>query len=118
MEARATINGARVSRTFIASALVLAAMGLSAMGGYLAGSTFKSGAAAGAVNGSVAVHPAAGTVLRQDNSAQAPAELPGWMQRELAGQPANAINVDDPSFYRQYLSSPAAESQPDHGPLP
>lgn len=118
MEARATLNGAGVSRTFVASTLVLGAMALSALGGYVAGSTVKGGAEAGAVNGSVAVHPAAGTVLRQDNPVQTKAELPGWMQREIAGQPANRIIVDDPAYYGQYLSTPAAERQPDHGVLP
>lgn len=36
MEARATLKEASVSRTFVAAILVLVAMGLGAMGGYIA----------------------------------------------------------------------------------
>ena len=36
MEARASLNGASVSKTFIAAILVLVAMGLGAMGSYVA----------------------------------------------------------------------------------
>jgi hypothetical protein len=106
MEARATINSASVSRTFLAAVLVLVAMGLAAMAGYAAKGVFGSGSAA-----SIAVgHPAAGTVLRQDNPAKAPAQLPAWMQQELAGKPAAApIIVDDPNYYGQYRATPAPE---------
>ena len=66
MEARATIREASVSRTFVAAVLVLVAMGLGAMGGYAA----KGLGASSAAGQQVQVHPAAGTVLRQDNPAQ------------------------------------------------
>lgn len=66
MEARATINRPSVSKTFIAAVLVLVAMGLGAMGGYVAkGLGANAASATGAAQ--VQVHPAAGTVLRQDN---------------------------------------------------
>lgn len=47
MEARATIKETAVSRTFVAAVLMLIAMGLGAMGGYLAqGARATSGGAA------------------------------------------------------------------------
>ena len=66
MEARASLKGASVSKTFIAAILVLVTMGLGAMGGYVAkglGATGSTGAQ------TQVVHPAPGTVLRQDNPA-------------------------------------------------
>ena len=68
MEVRTTIRDTSVSRMFVAAILVLVAMGLGAMGGYVAkGLGASSTSAAGQ---QVQVHPAAGTVLRQDNPAQ------------------------------------------------
>lgn len=136
MEARATFNGAAVPKTFVAAALVVVAMGLAAMGGYMANDMLK-GRASG-ISGNATVHAApgtvlrqdnpvqtnvghaaAGTILRQDNPVQGSAELPGWAQSEIATKSGNRIIVDDPNFYNQYLSSsPAAERQPDHGILP
>ena len=136
MEARATFNGAAVPKTFVAAALVVVAMGLAAMGGYMANDVLK-GRASG-ITGNTTVHAAPGTVLRQDNPVQAnvdhaapgtilrqdnpvqsKAELPGWAQNEIATKSGSRIIVDDPNFYNQYLSSsPAAERQPDHGILP
>ena len=67
MEARATVSGQSVSKTFVAAILVLVAMGLGAMGGYVA-----KGLSGAGVTGSQTqvLHPAPGTVLRQDNPAQ------------------------------------------------
>lgn len=67
MEARATLNGPSVSKTFVAAVLVLVAMGLGAMGGYVVKGLGASGASTTVV---APVHPAPGTVLRQDNPAQ------------------------------------------------
>jgi hypothetical protein len=106
MEARATFKGAAVSRTFVAAVLVVVAMGLSAMAGYTARSIFGNGATVGVNN--AAVHPAAGTVLRQDNPVQAPAQLPDWIEREITQKPVAPIIVDDPNYYDQYLTKPAA----------
>jgi hypothetical protein len=75
MEARASFKGASVSKTFVAAILVVFAMGLSAMAGYTARSVLSGGGAAAGVN-NAAVYPAAGTVLRQDNPVQAPAQVP------------------------------------------
>jgi hypothetical protein len=118
MEARATFNGSTVPKTFIAGAFVLVAMGLAAMSGYMAHDALKGGVTGASAN--TTVHAAAGTVLRQDNPAQAAAVLPGWMEQEIAARAGgNRIIVDDPNFYKQYLnSSPAVERQPDHGILP
>jgi hypothetical protein len=116
MEARATINTASVSRTFLAAVLVLVAMGLAAMAGYAAKGIFGE---SGAVTSIAVGHPAPGTVLRQDNPAKAQAELPAWMKEELAGKPAAApIIVDDPNYYGQYLATPAAERSTGHRNLP
>jgi hypothetical protein len=114
MQARATFSGAQDSKTFVVIALVLVAMGLAAMGGYVAKGAF--GTSATAVSGSVATHPAAGSVLRQDNAVQAPAELPGWLQREIAPKQSAPIIVDDPNYYRQFLAAP--ERSTGHKQLP
>jgi hypothetical protein len=67
MEARASFNRPSVSKTFIAAILVLVAMGLGAMGGYVA-----KGLTSGdiATSQSQSVKAAPGTVLRQDNPVQ------------------------------------------------
>jgi len=105
MQARATFNRAQESKTFLAAALVLVAMGLAAMGGYIAKDVVGTNAAS--VSGSVVVHPAAGSVLRQDNPVLVQAELPGWLQREIAPKQSGPIIVDDPTYYSQFLSAPA-----------
>ena len=67
VEARATLNsGASVSRTFVAAILIVVALGLAAMGGYLVRGVAGSGAA---VTHSQ-TYAAPGTVLRQDNPGQ------------------------------------------------
>ena len=90
MEARSTLQGASVSKTFVAAVLVLVAMGLGAMGGYVAKGIGASGtsaiqsqvhAAPGTVlrqdnPAQVQVHPAPGTVIRQDNPVQAADSAP------------------------------------------
>lgn len=67
MEARASLKGQSVSKTFVAAILVLVAMGLGAMGGYVAKGLGASGTSAAVTQ---PVHPAPGTVLRQDNPKQ------------------------------------------------
>jgi hypothetical protein len=63
VEARATIKETSVSRVFVGAILVLVAMGLGAMGGYVV-----KGAGAGTSGAQTqVVRPAPGTVLRQDN---------------------------------------------------
>jgi hypothetical protein len=115
MQARATFNSVHGFRNIVAGALVLAAMGLAAMGGYVAKDVFGTGAAA-SVSGGAVGHPAAGSVLRQDNTVQAPAQLPDWALGEITAKPALPIQVDDPSFYRQFLSAP--ERSTGHKELP
>jgi hypothetical protein len=111
MEARASINTAAVSRTFVAAVLVLIAMGLAAMAGYMAKGVV--GGNTGAVTKSVYVgHPAPGTVLRQDNPPRADAELPAWLEQELAGRPAANPIIIDQSYVDQYLASPGPEPRP------
>jgi len=105
MEARANFNRAQDSKTVLVVTLVLVAMGLAAMGGYIAKDVFGTNAAS--VSGSVVVaHPAAGSVLRQDNPVVAPAQLPGWLQREIAPKQSGPIIIDDPNYYRQFLAAP------------
>jgi hypothetical protein len=65
MEARTSFNGSSVSKTFVAAILVLVAMGLGAMGGYVAKGLNGSGTAA--AQSQQVVKAAPGTVLRQDN---------------------------------------------------
>ena len=129
MEARATINGTSVSKVFVAAVLVLVAMGLGAMGGYVAKGLGASGAS---VTGTeqVQVHPAAGTVLRQDNPPAKAAELPGYVQGEIdrAAQATPRLSQDDPRFIQQYGAQAAGDTSAvgairggtrgDHGELP
>jgi hypothetical protein len=114
MQARATFNRAQDSKTLLVVALVLVAMGLAAIGGYVAKDVFGTNAAS--VSGSVVAHPAAGSVLRQDNPVQAKAELPEWLQRQIAPRQSGPIIVDDPSYYRQFLAAP--ERSTGHKELP
>src|SRR5437879_11611747 len=126
MEARASFSGTSVPKLFVAAVLVLVAMGLAAMGGYVARGLNGSGAAvvgsqaahpaAGtvlrqdnpAVVGSQAVHPAAGTVLRQDNAARAGAELPSYIPQAKTPR-GTRIRQDDPYVLPQYRNTrPAA----------
>ncbi len=87
MEARASLNRPSVSRTFVAAILVIVALGLAAMGGYLAKGVAGSGAAT--VQTHSQTYAAPGTVLRQDSQSrpsviatQAP-QRPGRGAREL-----------------------------------
>src|SRR5207245_3053332 len=95
MEARASFSGAPVSKTFVAGILVLVAMGLAAMGGYVAKGLTSSGAAA---SQNVSVHAAPGTVLRQDRESKPGAELPGYLLREITPRPAPRYFRAAPSF--------------------
>lgn len=106
MEARATVNGASVSKTFVAAILVLVAMGLGAMGGYVAKGLGASGTVAAQ---SQQVHAAPGTVLRQDNPPQSAVHAaPGTVLRQDSGS--------------QLASSPIrpirSGTRGDHGELP
>lgn len=129
MEARATLNGASVSKVFVAVIGVLVAMGLGAMAGYNAKGLGASGSS---VTGGhqVQVHAAPGTVLRQDNPPAKAAELPSYVQQEIdrASQPANRISTDDAYFIAQYGQHAAGDTSAvrairggtrgDHGELP
>jgi hypothetical protein len=65
MEARAQFRSARVSRSFTAFVVALVALAFVVIGAYAASSLAASGAGV-----QTTVHPAAGTVLRQDNPVQ------------------------------------------------
>jgi hypothetical protein len=112
MEARATTSGTAVPKAFVAAVLVIVAMGMAAMSGYVARGVLNGSGAGAASTSNLDVHPAAGTVLRQDNPVRAQAELPSWLQQEIASKPATRIIVDDPSFWRQYLTAPPYGERP------
>jgi len=83
MEARASFSGASISKTFVVAILVIVALGLAAMGGYVAKGLSGSGAAA---SQSVTTHAAPGTVVRQDNPKAQPvvtSDQPSRGYREL-----------------------------------
>jgi hypothetical protein len=123
MEARASFGGAAVPKTFVAAVLVIVAMGLAAMGGYVArglsggaveaqsqthaapGSVLRQDNPARAGAGLTTVHAAPGTVLRQDNPARAGAELPSYIQQAITPKVAPRILQDDPYFIAQYSGS-------------
>jgi hypothetical protein len=127
VEARATIKETSVSRFFVGAILVLVAMGLGAMGGYVAKG---AGAGTGGAQTQV-VHPAPGTVLRQDNDySRKAAELPAYVQNEIdraAGQTEPRLSQSDPAFIQKYASQPASDTSSNrvkggtrstHGELP
>ena len=99
MEARASFSGASVSKTFVAAILVIVALGLAAMGGYIAKGLSGTGAAA-ATSGTV--HAAPGTVLRQDNPKAQPA---------VNAAPGTVLRQDNPSGAAQATK----KAQPSHG---
>ena len=116
MEARASFNGSSVSKTFVAAILVLVALGLGAMGGYVAKGLTGSGSAATenatvhAAPGSVlrqdsvgrsTVHAAPGSVLRQDSVSGPAAEVPAWIRNEFP-ETASRFSQDDPIFIAKY----------------
>ena len=105
MEARASFSGSSVSRTFVAAVLVVVAMGLAAMSGYLAGGVFARGTTA---TQNQAVHAAPGTVLRQDSPASANAEV-------LGPAPGTVLRQDNPS---QSAAGPARGRSTGHQELP
>jgi len=105
VELRASFGGASVSRTFVAAVLVIVAMGLAAMSGYLA----KGLTSGSATSPAQAAHAAPGSVLRQDNPVQPSVELPWYIQSEINAQPTPRIRQDDSYFISLYApSSPAA----------
>lgn len=109
MEARASLKGESISRTFVAAILVIVAMGLAAMGGYLARTVVGSGSTV--TRSQSVVQAAPGTVLRQDNPSQHAVELPGWAQSEIEPKASPRIVVDDPAFISQYYTAPAGPAQ-------
>jgi hypothetical protein len=123
MEARASFTGTSVPKTFVAFVLIVIAMGLAAMGGYVArglsgGAAEAQGQPVHAAPGTVlrqdyaqgqAVHAAAGTVLRQDNPARASAELPSYIPQAKAAR-GTRILQDDPYFIAQYGGTSQAVS--------
>lgn len=106
MEARASINGASVSRAFVAAIVVIVAMGLAAMGGYMARTVVGSGSKP-VVTQSQTVHAAPGTVLRQDNPSRGAVQLPGSAQREIEPKASPRTVLEDPGFISQYYAAPA-----------
>ncbi len=120
MEARASLTGTSVPKTFVAIVLVVIAMGLAAMSGYMArglsgGAAEAQGQPVHAAAGTVLrqdaaeaqgqpVHAAPGTVLRQDNPARASAELPSYIPQAKASRGNRAVQ-DDPYFIAQYAGT-------------
>jgi len=126
MEARASFGGASVSKTFVASVLILVAMGLAAMGGYAAKSVLGNSAAA---TKTPILHAAPGTVLRQDKESSGAlvdraagdvpaAALPSWAYRETTPNGNPRILQDDPNFINQYKQQPATVRSTGHRELP
>src|SRR2546425_73046 len=116
MEARASFGGASVSKTFVAAVLVIVAMGLAAMGGYVAKGVLGSSAA---VTQNPTVHAAPGTILHQDKGSWAPAAvLPSLAYRGTTPNGNPRILVDDPNFINQYKQQPTSERTTGHRELP
>ena len=83
MEARAQFRGASVSKTSVAVILVIVALGLATMGGYVL--MGRGGAAATQTQRHIQLAP--GTVLRQDWPAPSKAVAPSGTHRGYRGGP-------------------------------
>ncbi len=107
MEARASFNRPSVSKTFVAAILVLVAMGLGAMGGYVA-----KGLTSGdtATSQGQDVHAVPGSVLRQDNPAQS---------QDITAAPGSVLRQDNPVDNAQSGGASADQAERGgHGQLP
>jgi hypothetical protein len=86
MEARATLRGPKVSRTLVAGVLVVVALGVGALGGYVAAG----------LGGGKAASPSHAAVTKAIAD-QSKAALPGWLVQEITPKsaPAPRILQDD-----------------------
>jgi hypothetical protein len=87
MEARATLRGPRVSRTLVAGVLVIVALGVGAVGGYVAAG----------LGGGKAASPSHVAPLAKAVPVQTKAVLPDWIVQEITPKtaPAQRILTDD-----------------------
>ena len=83
MEARATLRGPKVSRTLVAGVLVVVALGVGAMGGYVAANLGGGKAASPS-------HTAATAIADQSK-----AVLPDWAVQEITPKTAPRVLQDD-----------------------
>jgi hypothetical protein len=99
MEARATLRGPKVSRTLVACVLVVVALGVGAMGGYVAAN----------LGGGKVASPKHIAPLAQTVPDQSKAVLPDWLVQEITPKttPTPRIRQDDPNF----ITLPVATSQ-------
>ncbi|HSS61851.1 MAG TPA: hypothetical protein VLK30_10395 [Candidatus Limnocylindrales bacterium] len=97
MEARQAFRGSAVPNGILVVLAICAAVALLAVGMLI---TKNLGGSSAPVTSPV--HAAPGTVLRQDNPAQAPAELPSYIQQEIAAKATPRMLQDDPNFIAQY----------------
>jgi hypothetical protein len=87
MEARATLRGPKVSRTLVAGVLVVAALGVGAVGGYVAAG----------LGGGKAASPSHAAAITKTIPVQGHAVLPDWIVQETTPKsaPAQRILQDD-----------------------
>jgi hypothetical protein len=78
MEARATLRGPKVSRTLVAGVLVVVALGVGAMGGYVAAN----------LGGGKAASPS-----HTAQAAKSQAVLPGWLVQEITPKSVAAPRI-------------------------
>ena len=83
MEARATLRGPKVSRTLVAGVLVVVALGVGAMGGYVAAN----------LGGGKAASPSHTTATAIAD--QSKAVLPDWAVQEITPKTAPRVLQDD-----------------------
>jgi hypothetical protein len=86
MEARATLRGPKVSRTLVAGVLVVVALGVGAMGGYVAAN----------LGGGKVASPSH-TATTKAIAGQSQTVLPGWLVQEITPKsvPASRVLQDD-----------------------
>lgn len=131
MEARATIKETSVSRVFVGAILVLVAMGLGAMGGYVVkGAGLGAGSAGGTVQ---TTRTAPALPLRQDNdyprkAAEIPPYVQGMIDRAATQQTDPGLAQNEPGYIEKYGVQQAPDTSAiravkggtrgDHGDLP
>lgn len=108
MEARRTFTESSVPKGLVIVVAACAALGLAAMGA----AAVKGLGASSSVSTEAIVHPAAGTVLRQDNPVQGATLIDRGAERPYAGAPAGSHTGRTSG---NQLEDPSAAGDSDYG---
>src|SRR5712692_443488 len=112
MEARATFVGARGSKTYVAAVLVVVALAVAAVGGYLVAGLVGSKAAASNHVVPAANPPAYYPMPDVTRAVQGqPAAVPDWILQEITpASPAPRLSQDSREFIAQYAQPSSSDT--------